>query len=106
MMFCPKCGSLMKLKKEKNKKFFACSCGYTTKDLEGAASIKEEVKSDAKPIDVVEESDETLPLTEAECPKCGHNRAFYWLVQTRAGDESETKFLKCEKCGHTWRDYS
>ena len=104
MMFCPKCGSLMKVKKEKGKKFLKCeNCGYTTKDLD-SASITEEVKSESKPVDVVEESDETLPLTEAECPKCGHNRAFYWLVQTRAGDESETKFLKCEKCGYTWRD--
>ncbi|MEK6946569.1 MAG: transcription factor S, partial [Nanoarchaeota archaeon] len=34
-----------------------------------------------------------------------HKTAYFWLVQTRAGDEPETKFLKCEKCGHTWRDY-
>ncbi|MBI2108536.1 transcription factor S, partial [Candidatus Woesearchaeota archaeon] len=31
--------------------------------------------------------------------------AYFWLVQTRAGDEPETKFLRCEKCSHTWRDY-
>ena len=42
----------------------------------------------------------------AECPKCGHRTAYFWLVQTRAGDEPETKFLRCEKCGHTWRDYN
>ena len=49
---------------------------------------------------------ETNPLTEAECPKCHNKKARYWTQQTRAGDEPETKFYKCEKCKHVWRDYS
>ncbi|PJB94591.1 transcription factor S, partial [Candidatus Pacearchaeota archaeon CG_4_9_14_0_8_um_filter_35_24] len=24
---------------------------------------------------------------------------------TRAADESETKFYRCTKCDHTWREY-
>jgi len=57
-------------------------------------------------IEVIEKTElETLPKTDAECDKCGHRTAFFWTVQTRAGDEPETKFLKCEKCGNTWRDY-
>ena len=55
---------------------------------------------------VLEEDTESHPLSDAECPKCGHNKAYFWLQQTRAGDEPETKFMKCEKCKHTWRDYS
>ena len=59
-----------------------------------------------KKVEVIEEGElEILPKTKARCDKCGHNMAYFWLVQTRAGDEPETKFLKCEKCGHTWRDY-
>ena len=46
-----------------------------------------------------------IRATYYECPKCRHKKAYYWTVQTRAGDEAETKFLKCEKCSHTWRDY-
>ena len=48
--------------------------------------------------------EDTLPLTDADCPKCEHEKAYYWLVQTRAGDEADTKFLKCEKCKHTSRN--
>ena len=81
-----------------------CSCGFTDKKVKG--QIKEEVKKETKQVQVADKEAEHLPLTEAECPKCGHLRAYYWLVQTRAGDEPETKFLKCEKCKHQWRDYS
>lgn len=104
MMFCPKCGSLLKIKKEKNKKYYYCSCGYTNKDIK-EATIKEEIKKEEKEIEVIDTEEEPLPTTETECPKCGHNKAYYWLIQTRAGDEAETKFLKCEKCKHTWREY-
>lgn len=102
-MFCPKCGSLLKPNKEK-KKTLICSCGYKSKS-EGM-SVKETIESKNKNIDVVDREIETLPKTDAECPKCHHRTAYYWLVQTRAGDEPETKFLKCEKCKHIWRDYN
>ena len=68
-------------------------------------SIKETV--DKKPdIEVVSEDPSTLPLTDETCPECGHEKAFWWTKQMRASDEPETKFLKCEKCKHTWRDAS
>jgi len=105
-MFCPKCGSILKPKNEKGKKVLYCSCGYTDKDVK-KAEIKEEVKDTSGELEVVEPEEElkSLPITETECPKCKHKKAYFWLVQTRAGDEAETKFLKCEKCKHTWRDY-
>ena len=103
MMFCPKCGALLKIKREKNKKYFSCSCGYTNRDI-GDVQLKEEVKHDEKVIDVIDDEKEPLPLTNAECPRCGHGKAYYWLVQTRAGDEADTKFYKCEKCKYTWRE--
>ncbi len=104
MMFCPKCGSILAPKKEKNKTILACSCGYTNK--KESLKIKEEPKNKKQDVAIAEENDNHLPLTDEECPKCGHGKARYWLVQTRAGDEPETKFLKCEKCKHQWRDYS
>jgi DNA-directed RNA polymerase subunit M len=103
MIFCPKCSSLLKIKREKNKKYFSCSCGYTNRDI-GDVKLKEEVKREEKDVTVVNEDEETLPLTEAECSRCGHDKAYYWLVQTRAGDEADTKFFKCEKCKYTWRE--
>ena len=93
------------VKTEKGKKKVYCKCGYTaTADTISKIHIK---GSQNKKIEVVSEKDNTagLPLTDTTCPKCGHKKAYYWLVQTRAGDEAETRFFKCEKCGHTWREY-
>ena len=49
--------------------------------------------------------DNTSPVVDIDCPKCDSRRAYFWVTQTRAGDESETKFYKCKKCSHTWRVY-
>ena len=104
-MFCPKCGTLLMPKKQENKRILHCSCGYKSKDLE-QAKLKEVVRDDGPGIAVIDKDVEMLPLTDAECPLCKHPRAYFWLIQTRASDEPETKFLRCEKCRHTWRDYN
>lgn len=104
-MFCPKCGSLLKTKQVKNKPVQFCSCGYST-EIKKDAKIKETVKQEEKKMEIIEEgASEIYPITDAECPKCGHGKAYYWLKQTRAGDEPETKFFKCVACKHVWRDY-
>src|SRR3989338_2019843 len=104
MMFCPKCGSILGPKKVGGKTVMGCSCGYINRKPE-KLEIKEFIK-DKEEIVPVEEEVEVHPLTDdAECPKCGHTKAYYWEVQTRASDEPATKFLKCEKCKHIWRDY-
>jgi len=28
------------------------------------------------------------------------------MIQTRAADEPPTRFYRCTKCGHTWREYA
>lgn len=94
----------MRIKTDKGKKIVYCGCGYSTKEL-SRLELKERVKPVEKEIDVISDDEEALPVAEAECPKCGNNEAFYKLVQTRAGDEPETKFMKCKKCKHVWRDY-
>lgn len=82
-----------------------CSCGY--KDKEASGELSEKSEKEKTTVDIAEEKDDHLPITnEAECPECGHGQAHYWTVQTRAGDEPETKFLKCPECKHVWRDYA
>lgn len=104
MMFCPKCGSILLPKKEGNKNVMKCSCGYSDKKQE-KLEMKEVIK-EKKQVDAIEDEPEIHPLTnDAECPKCGHTKAYYWEIQTRASDEPATKFMKCEKCRHIWRDY-
>ncbi|MFC1768565.1 transcription factor S [Nanoarchaeota archaeon] len=102
-MFCPKCGSIMRPKIEGRKKKFNCSCGY--KSTAESTEIKESVKGPEKKVEVVEKEFEVHPKMKEKCPKCNNDEAYYWTVQTRAADEPETKFLKCTKCKHTWRDY-
>jgi DNA-directed RNA polymerase subunit M len=105
MQFCPKCGTrLAPLKKEKRIVLNCSGCGYTT-----GKEHKERVNIESEPEKVVvigkaQQKIRTLPKTRAECPKCHHNEAFYWLVQTRGADESSTQFFRCVKCGNTWRE--
>jgi len=104
-MFCKKCGSIMIPKKEGNKTISQCPrCGY--REIAESAEIKEKRKSKEIEIEVVHESHETMPTVEIICPKCGNDKAYFFTQQTRAGDEPETKFYRCAKCKHTWRDYS
>ncbi len=104
MMFCPKCGSLLKTKLERGKTIMHCSCGYSSKNLDNT-EIKEKVDIPQSKIEIVEEEVEVYPITdEVICDKCGNRKAYYWLVQMRAGDEGESKFYKCTKCKHVWRE--
>jgi transcription factor S len=97
MQFCPKCGSVIIGK--------ACArCDYKTEEevrLETSQKItlKKEVAV------VTDGENEINPIVEIICPKCQNKEAFFWTKQTRAGDEAETKFYKCTKCKHTWREY-
>ncbi len=48
----------------------------------------------------------TLPTIHFDCPRCGSNTANVWIVQTRGSDESSTQFMRCVKCGYTFREYT
>ncbi len=53
-----------------------------------------------------EQKIKTMPTIRVECDKCGNNMVYVWQVQTRGGDEASTQFMRCTKCGHTFREYS
>ena len=103
-MFCPKCGALLIPKLVKGKKVMACSCGYKEKELQ-AIEVKEIKVEKNRAVEVIESELDINPEVDIECQRCGHKKAGYWLQQTRAGDEAETRFYKCRKCNHTWREY-
>ncbi len=101
MEFCPKCGAIL-IQKRKN---YGCPrCGYVSKEKAKIVS-SEKMKSNPELGVVSEKDSQILPVVEVTCKKCGHGKAYFWTMQTRASDESETKFYKCTKCGITWRDY-
>ena len=104
MKFCPKCGTLMIIKKDE---LICPKCDYkeSIKDKKKKAIIKEKINKE-KGIEVVFEEEEVYPISEETvCPKCGKKGVYYFFKQTRSSDESETKFLKCMHCGYTWREY-
>lgn len=102
MMFCPKCKSIMMPKTAGGKKQFVCSCGH--KQAAESVTITESSKKVAE-VTVIEKETVINPIVDAECKKCGNRKAEYWEVQTRSADEPPTRFHKCTKCGHTWREY-
>jgi transcription factor S len=105
-MFCPKCGSILRPKMKAGKRVLFCSCGFnkTPEGEETSTELKETVHA-AKKVEVIEEL-EHHPKIRMKCEKCTNNTAYYWTQQTRGADEPETRFFKCTKCRHTWREYA
>jgi len=117
MEFCPKCGSRLAPKKGKSGKGASIAlvcpkCGYRKKALSKEVEPKIAKVIQHKPQQLVavigkeEQKLRTLPTVRVECPKCENNTAYVWQVQTRGADESSTQFLRCTKCGYTFREYS
>ncbi len=112
MKFCPNCGTLMRPSIKDGKKVMVCrKCGYVEEPKTKTAykitsKIKHSPREKTIVIDSKKES-ETLPKLKdvVYCPKCGYNEVYYWIMQTRAADEPPTRFYRCVKCGHVWREY-
>ncbi len=107
MQFCPKCSlALIPTKKEKIVVLACPKCGEETRR---ALPIVQKFGKARESVVVIGKEDknlQTLPTTKVTCQKCGHGEAFYWMVQTRGGDEASTQFFRCTKCGTTWRESS
>ncbi len=102
MEFCSKCGGMLLV--EGDKAPTCAKCGHRYK---GKLKIQSSEKiSVPDRVAVVDESKlNTYPIIEIKCPSCKQKEAYFWTMQTRSSDESETKFYKCVKCEHTWRTY-
>ncbi len=101
MEFCQKCGGIIVVKEQKAV-CAACGTKYAKKPkLEASEKIG---KRDMVAV-IDEDMDNTYPIVDMTCPKCKNKKSYFWTTQTRASDESETKFYKCTKCKHTWRKY-
>lgn len=103
MKFCPKCGTIMI---KKDNKWICKNCGYEEKIKSNDTTRFSEELGNSVEIPVFETETKVLPIdNDKVCPKCGNRGAYYWYMQTRAGDEAETKFYRCVACGYTWREY-
>ena len=69
----------------------------------GMVSTQGQVETEV--VDTSEVSAEDMgPTTNADCPECDNDRAFWEMKQIRSADESETRFFTCTECGHKWRE--
>ena len=97
VLICPKCG--YSTNREIGEELAVTSSNSPGSfDGGGTGSVLKVVEVDKIP--------DALPTTSADCPKCGNNLAFWWMLQTRSADEATTQFYRCTKCNHTWRNYS
>ncbi|MHB8633171.1 MAG: transcription factor S [Thermoplasmatota archaeon] len=103
MAFCPTCRNLVY---PKDGQMTCRKCGWV-----GAAAAPRMVSASTPDMApsrrrvVLEEQAEARPEQTVTCPKCGHDKAFFHLMQTRRSDEPPTQINECVKCHHSWRDY-
>ena len=78
-----------------------CSCGYIQED----GKIKDRKKKTDEVVVIDKEQPQILPKIKYDCKNCNNTEAFFWTLQTRGGDEPETRFFKCTKCSSVFREY-
>jgi DNA-directed RNA polymerase subunit M len=109
--FCPKCERRMKPKIEEG--ILSCpKCGLIVEREEEITQVKGNLirnadSSSQSSLNILEAEKglDALPATTIDCPRCGNDIAFWWMLQTRSADEPTTQFYRCTKCSHTWRNY-
>lgn len=94
-MFCPECGSLLKVKKGKS----VCSCGYSTETTQ----VMTEKMATTPDVAVGSEID-PMANTQHVCKKCGFDRAVFnpppaAIRDTWNNAEADRASYVCGKCG-------
>lgn len=106
MNFCDECDGMIVPEKTEGETQFKCrNCGEQYRKEDGGMVITETKDEEDKNLIGEGGDDESLPETEEDCDECGNDTAYWWMEQTRAADEPETRFFKCTECGNTWREY-
>jgi DNA-directed RNA polymerase subunit M len=100
--FCPQCKKLV-YPKDGGMACRNVSCGWTSSKPAESRIVKAEAEGKSRV--VREEVQEARPQQTTTCPKCGHDKAFFHLMQTRRSDEPPTQINECVACHHSWRDY-
>jgi DNA-directed RNA polymerase subunit M len=103
MEFCPRCGAVLV---QKTKNYGCPRCNYSSKEKNKiVSSEKIGIKEEIEVLSGKDTQAQIFPIVGEKCKKCKNDKAYFWTVQTRSGDEAETKFFKCTKCEFTWREY-
>ncbi|WP_435360959.1 transcription factor S [Haloarchaeobius sp. DFWS5] len=103
MEFCDECGSMMKTEGD----YWVCgSCGHekARDSVAEASMVTTEAQEVSEVVDVSDAEDKGLARTDARCPQCSNEEAYWYMQQIRSADESETRFFICTECEHKWRE--
>ena len=113
MEFCPDCGCRLEPRKSQDGVVLGCTkCSYVkqAENNRSQAKVVKVIQPKSQPfMTIISEEDQkvkTLPTIHMKCEKCDNTTVYVWQVQTRGGDEASTEFMRCTKCGHTFREYS
>jgi len=103
MEFCDECGSMMKTE---DGTWVCGSCGYEKARDEGSEKgmVTTTGQEESEIVDISDAEDSGRPTTTAQCPQCDNDKAYWYMQQIRAADESETRFFVCTECEHKWRE--
>ena len=83
-------------------KFYCATCPYICA-VKG--TYRKVVPLARKKVDDVlggEEAWKNVDQTDASCPACGHDRAYFLQLQIRSADEPSTTFFRCTRCSKTY----
>lgn len=103
MKFCPKCQARLKNSLSGLK---CANCDYLEQAVEAGGGVDSGGADPEFNVLGDEPDAKTLPTIATDCAQCGNGEAIWWMMQTRSADEPTTRFYRCTKCRHTWRDYS
>ncbi|KAI0981700.1 hypothetical protein GJ496_007946 [Pomphorhynchus laevis] len=105
LLFCPNCGNLLIVEQGLEAFRFACNTCPYIHNISRRIIIRKftELK---KVGDVLGGSDawDNVQKTDAPCPSCNHNQAYFMQIQIRSADEPMTTFYKCCNCEHRWNE--
>lgn len=108
LLFCPVCGNMLfaNVCEDGLQKFKCQTCPYSY-PVESKIGSRVEFQP-RKGDDVFGGEDEwkNVDQTDATCPKCECNRAYFMQIQIRSADEPMTIFYRCTnpKCAFQWKE--
>ena len=97
-LFCPRCGSILKIEKEKNNVKYSCCCGFVENENNKIQySLADKPKN--KGLRVIDESKNRMAVHDHKCKKCGSEKAELIEKGQNYSDEDDVVLFKCGKCG-------
>ena len=102
VLFCPFCGNTLLIEFLSSLQWYCQTCPYVCSVTQAYRKV---VPLQRKKVDDVlggEEAWKNVDQTDATCPSCSFERAFFIQIQIRSADEPSTTFYRCanSKCSN------